>query len=516
MKQLDFERRLGAADLARCSGGAAVVIALAFAAACSSAPKTRGQPAIPVKVATVSRIDAPITVTASGVVDPMQTVAVQAQVSGALLSVSFREGDYVRAGQILFRIDPRPLQAAVDQARANLSRDQAQAEAARRDDIRYQTLVKEDYVTREQADQIHATAVAQTATVTADQAALRAAEVSLGYSTIRASISGRTGSLLVRPGNIVGPSSGPLVVINQIQPILVRFPVLSQDLPLLQGAVASHPLPVVATKSDSGNVTETGELSFLDNNVDSLTGTVTGKAVVQNQSSRFWPGQLVFLTVDVGVQHGVLAVPSPAVLTGQQGSYVYVVDPRKLTVKSTSIVAGRTVGQLTLVDSGLVQGQEVVIDGQARLNPGSKVAIAGAGRDTTQGQTLPGALGDASGGGSNGGAPGSEVSGAGASDAGTSGRGARAGGGGGTAAPGTAAGTVTGARGGAGAPSPSVGGARGSVAAPASAAASGSPVQAPPNNAAALRAPAARTAPTSATTRPPTGGGGGGTGHSRS
>lgn len=341
-----------------------------------------GGGAVPVRVARAARIDAPITISASGVADPLQTVAVTAQVSGALESVAFAEGQFVAKGAVLFRIDPRPLQASLDQARAALARDRAQAVAAERNDTRYQTLVREDYVTREQADQIHATAEAQAALVVADEAAVRSAELNLAYATIRAPIAGRTGRVLVRAGNIVGPSTGPLVVINQLQPIQVRFPVLSQDLPMLQGALAAHPLTVTATKSDSGNATERGQLTFLDNAIDSLTGTVTGKAVLQNRANHFWPGQLVFLTVDVGVQRNALAVPSTAVLTGQQGAYVYVVDPQKQTTASRNITTSRTVGDMTLVASGLRDGEEVVTDGQSRLSPGSKVTIMAPAGDT--------------------------------------------------------------------------------------------------------------------------------------
>jgi multidrug efflux system membrane fusion protein len=368
--------------------------------------------ATPVRVADVRKTDEPITIIASGVVDPMQTVSVTAQISGVLQTVAFREGQTVKKGDILFRVDPRSLQAAVDQAQANLTRDRAQADAAQRNDVRYQTLVKQDYVAREEADQIHATAAAAVAVVAADEAALRSARVNLGFSTIRAPIAGRTGSLLTRVGNVVGPSTGPIVVINQIQPILVRFPVLSQDLPLLQSAVAQHPLPVRATKADSGNTSESGTLSFLDNAVDSLTGTATGKAVVQNSGGRFWPGQLVSLGVDVGVQRGVLTVPTTAVLTGQQGAYVYVVDQQKQTVQTRKVTADRAIGDVTIIANGLREGEEVVIDGQSRLSPGSKISIVAPGKDTAQGVTV-GSSGNAAGNGAAGGevAPGFNASG---------------------------------------------------------------------------------------------------------
>jgi multidrug efflux system membrane fusion protein len=330
---------------------------------------------------------------ASGIVEPVQTVSVTTQVSGSLLDVLFKEGDFVQAGQILFRIDPRPLQAALDQANAVLARDVAQADAGRKDDERYTKLADMGYVSRSQADQMHATALAQAATVAADRAALRSAEVSLGFTTIHAPIAGRTGGLLVRRGNNVSPGSTPLVVINQISPVLVRFPVLDQDFGSVQRAVATHPLHVTAMSSDSSNSSDSGQLSFLDNAVDSTTGTVTGKAMFPNTARRLWPGQLVFLTVELDVQHGVLAVPTEAVQTGQQGTYVFVVDP-KMTVESRAVTPGIQVGDLTVVQQGLVAGERVVTDGQSRLNAGARVAILPNGADSSG--TQVGATGSAS------------------------------------------------------------------------------------------------------------------------
>jgi multidrug efflux system membrane fusion protein len=355
--------------------------ALVNCVACSDAPPKRPAQATPVRVAPVVRVDAPVDILASGVVEPAQTVSVTTQVAGSLLDVLFKEGDFVQAGQILFRIDPRPLEAAVDQARAVLARDQAQADAAKKDDERYGKLADMGYVSRSQADQMHATAVAQRASVAADEAALRSAQVSLGFTTIRAPIAGRTGGLLVRRGNNVSPGGSPLVVINQISPVLVRFPVLSQDFAALQRAVAKHPLHVKAVSSDSTDETDEGQLSFLDNAVDSLTGTVTGKAAFPNSGRRLWPGELVFLTVNLDVQRGVLAVPTDAVLTGQQGTYVFVVD-QKLTAQTRPVVAGIAMNDLTVIQKGVAAGERVVIDGQSRLNSGGKVSILGTGTDT--------------------------------------------------------------------------------------------------------------------------------------
>lgn len=339
--------------------------------------------ATPVQVASVVRVDAPIDVSGSGIVSPLQTVAVTAQVSAALLEVLFKEGDVVRQGQPLFRLDPRSFQDAVDQQKAILARDEAQAEAARREDVRYQALVAQDFVSHEQADQVHATALAQNATLVADRAAVRNAEVNLGYTTIRAPISGRTGGLLVRKGNIVAGNTGPLVVIDQLQPILVRFPVLAQDRGLLQGAVVAHPLPVSATKADSSGFKQNGQLTFVDNQADSLTGMIIGKAQFQNTGNLFWPGDLVFLTVHVGTQRGVLEVPSSAVLTGQQGTFVYVVNAAKGTANTRTVAVDRAVGDTTIIDRGLLVGELVVVDGQSRLNPGSRVAIIRPGGDTS-------------------------------------------------------------------------------------------------------------------------------------
>ncbi|MFI5229966.1 MAG: efflux RND transporter periplasmic adaptor subunit, partial [Gemmatimonadales bacterium] len=364
------------------------------AVSCGKSAAARKPPSTPVRVAVATRINAPVTVLASGVVEPMQTVAVTTQVSGSLLDVLFAEGQFVQKGQPLFHIDPRPLQAAVDQARAALTRDEAQAEAARRDDVRYKTLADMGYVSRSQSDQMHATSQAQAATVQADRAAVRAAQVNLGFATVRAPIDGRTGSLLVRRGNNVSPNGGPLVVINQLSPVLVRFPVLESDFPSMQAAVAAHSLPVSAASSDSTMTTEQGQLTFLDNAVDSLTGTVTGKASFANASHRLWPGELVFLTIQLRVEAGAIAIPTDAILTGQQGPYVFVVDSAN-AASMRPVLPGIQVSDLTVVQRGVSAGERVVIDGQSRLNSGSRVAVISTGTDTgATGQTSEAAAGD--------------------------------------------------------------------------------------------------------------------------
>jgi multidrug efflux system membrane fusion protein len=288
--------------------------------------------------------------------------------------VQFQEGDEVRAGQVLFRIDPRPFEATLGQAEGALARDAAQAESAERDAQRYRALVAKDYVTKSQADQAEATARALRATMQADSAAVEAARLNLAYSTIRAPIDGRTGSLLVRRGNLVKANADPLVVINQIHPILVRFPVSQPDFLALERRSAQGALPVRVQTADSLPLAEAGTLTFLDNAVDSLTGTVTAKAKFENATRALWPGEYVRVTVTLGTQTGALAVPTSAVLTGQNGEYVFVVDNAK-KAQVRPVVVNRAVGTMTVVDSGLTAGESVVTDGQSRLVPGSPVDV---------------------------------------------------------------------------------------------------------------------------------------------
>ena len=344
---------------------------IAVATACSTKSPEHAA-SVPVQVASATRVDAPAVVAANGVVEPVQTVAVEAQVGGTLTEVSFQEGQDVTEGQVLFRIDPRPFDAALRQAEAALARDRVQADNARRDAERYKALVAKEYVTQSQADQAQAQAAALSAQTQADSATIENARVNLGYTTIRAPIRGRTGSLLVRRGNLVKPNGGPLVIINELQPILVRFPVTDRDFLLLRRRMAEGPVPVRVMTADSTTVAEKGTLSFLDNAVDSLTGTVTAKARFTNASRALWPGEYVRVTAQLDVRNGAIAVPSTAVMNGQEGTYVYVVDTeRNAHVRTVSV--GQSVGDLTVIERGIEAGELVVVDGQSRLVPGAKV-----------------------------------------------------------------------------------------------------------------------------------------------
>ena len=358
----------------------AVSLALVMIAACSKSSPPR-RPPVPVSVTTVKRASIPYVVTANGVAEPMQTVAVEAQVTGILNRVTFAEGQEVQAGQVLFQIDPRPYAAALEQARAQLARDEAIATNARREAARYAALVKEGYVTGSQADQAEATAASAAASVAADRAAVSRAALDVANTTIRAPISGRTGSLLVRQGNLVKASSQPpLVVINQIQPILVRFAVPQSQFPEIQRYYrGGNALQVRATPSEGTGIPLHGTLAFVDNNVDSTTGTVLLKARFSNPEGTLWPGQYINVVLQLYVDPDALTLPAPAVLTGQQGTYVFMIDSAG-TANQRPVQVARTVDTVAVIASGLKEGEQVVVDGQSRLVAGSKVSIKGVAR----------------------------------------------------------------------------------------------------------------------------------------
>lgn len=357
--------------------GVGVGLTLSLTQACSKSDPPK-QPAVPVSVATAKRSAVPFVVTANGVAEPMQTVAVESQVNGILNRVTFSEGQSVQAGQVLFEIDSRPYVAVLEQARGQLARDEAQAANARRDATRYAALVKQGYVTTSQADQAEATAASAAATVAADRATVSKAALDVSNCTIRAPISGRTGSLLVRQGNLVKANSDPpLVVINQIQPILVRFAIPQSQFPDIQRYYrGGNALLVRATPSEGTGVPLDGTLAFVDNNVDSTTGTVLLKARFANSDGSLWPGQYTNVALQLYVDPTALTLPASAVLTGQQGTYVFTVDSAG-KAKLNPVKVARTVDSVAVIASGVKDGERVIISGQSRLTPGSKVTIKG-------------------------------------------------------------------------------------------------------------------------------------------
>lgn len=346
--------------------------------ACSRGGKSAKRPAPPAVAVTAdsARIeDVPITLQAVGTVEPRNSVAVNARVGGQLLRVAFAEGDEVRAGDLLFEIDPRPWRAALAQAQADLARDRARAASAESDARRFAGLVEKDFVTRQQSDQMQAAAEAARATLQADSAAVESARLNLGYCVIRSPLAGRTGSLLVHAGNLVRANdTSPLVVINQIVPALVRFSVPERFLAEIQRGAGGGALPVLAVLPGDSTRTATGELSFIDNQVDQATGTVQIKAAFANDDRTLWPGQFVEVTLRLGTERSVVVVPVTAVQPGQNGDLVYVIKPDD-TVEARPVTVGRQVHGRAVIAAGVAAGERVVTDGQLRLAPGSRVRI---------------------------------------------------------------------------------------------------------------------------------------------
>ncbi len=356
-----------------------------LAAACTK-PAKPGKTTVPVTVTLAELGDAPYQVTANGIVEPLQSVAVQSQVGGVLMAVKFKEGDEVQAGQILFEIDPIPYRAALQQAQAVLARDEAQFANAQRDADRYAALAKRDFVTRSQADQAMANATALKAVVDADKASLATAQFNLDNASIRAPVAGKTGALLVRQGNLVRPNAtAPLVQINQIHPILVRFAVPEKELQLVQqysraGASLRATTRPSQDAAASVGVASVGVLSFVDNGVDTTTGTVTLKARFPNDDNRLWPGQFMPVTLDLFVERGAVLVPSVAVQTGQEGLFVWILDEAgKAQLRPVKVA--RAVGEKSVIASGLSAGERVVVDGQSRLTVGATADIKTPGAD---------------------------------------------------------------------------------------------------------------------------------------
>ncbi|MFI5234229.1 MAG: efflux RND transporter periplasmic adaptor subunit [Gemmatimonadales bacterium] len=350
---------------------AAPLLLSALGAACGR-QSASNLPPVPVAVAKVLRQDVPYELTATGTVEPVQTVAVTAQVNGQITRVAFREGDPVQAGQLLFQLDPRPFQASLDQARAVVERDRAQLASAEADEKRYADLAGKDYVTPQQLEQTRATASALRATLAADSAAAENARLNLQYTAIRAPISGRAGAILVREGNLAKAQGNPLVVINQLRPILVRFAVPSTAL----GAIRAHQTGNVTAHVDPvgpGGIGSDGKLSFVDNAVDSSTGTILLKATFVNATESLWPGELVNVRLQLFVEKQVTTVPSAAIVSGQQGDYVFVIGADQ-TASQRVVQVERSTGDLTLL-TGVAPGETVVTDGQLKLRPNATVSI---------------------------------------------------------------------------------------------------------------------------------------------
>ena len=351
-----------------------IAIAL-LAAAVGCGPRQGGAVAkVPVSVARVERRALPYELEATGSVEPIRSVDVLPQVNGTILHVNFAEGDEVAVGQILFEIDPRPYRAALQQAEGALLRDVTQAQSAAREAARYKTLAVTNTVTQEDYEAKQSAADAAAAAVRSDSATVAIARLNLEYATVRAPIGGRTGRLLLHEGNLVRAGSDPLVSIVQMRPILVRFPVPATNLPALRQR-AGQQLKVIAMPARDSASAVQGVLSFVDNQVDTTTGSVLLKARFLNRDGALWPGEFVAITLVLGMQNDAVVVPSAAVMQGQQGTYVFVVN-NDGTAATQPVTVERTLDSLSVV-AGVPAGALVVTDGQLRLTPNSRVDIRG-------------------------------------------------------------------------------------------------------------------------------------------
>jgi membrane fusion protein, multidrug efflux system len=354
---------------------AAFFLILLVASGCSkqqAAPAPRVA-AVPVVVAKVTQRAMPVQLTAIGNVGGY-SVSVEAQVAGELLEVHFKEGEFVHKGQLLLTIDPRPYEAALAQVQATLTRDKAVAANSRAQAQRFMKLLTDGVVSPSDADTSKSAADAGEATVAADEAALQTAQLNLEYCKIYSPMDGRTGSVAIKPGNLVKVADVPIVVIKRLSPIPVDFNEPQEYLPDIKKYMAAGPLRVVATVPNSSGRPEVGKLVFIDNAIDTTTGTIRLRALFDNSSNALWPGLYVNTLMTLAQQSNATVVPTQAITAGQQGPFVYVVQADG-TVAPRPVASSRSVEGLAVSDKGLEPGETVVTDGQVRLVPGSKVLI---------------------------------------------------------------------------------------------------------------------------------------------
>lgn len=337
-------------------------------------PAKRSVEAVPVLVGSVAQRAMSLRIEGIGNVEVLASVAIKSRVDGQITKMLFADGDEVAKGQMLFQIDSRPYVAELKQAQAAMQKDQAQLQHARSQERRYQDLLNKNFVSKESYAQIKLTADSATATVRADEAAIENAKLRLEYAGIRAPIAGQTGKIFVQEGNLVKANdTNALVVINQLNPIYVNFSVPEQHLTDVRKAMAADTLVVQAQQPDGTGIAS-GKLTFVDNSVDTTTATIKLKATFDNKDKALWPGQFVKVALILGEQKNAVVVASRAVLTGPKGQYVFVVGAQQ-TVDTRNIEVDRVDGADTVVRKGLAGGETVVIDGQSRLLPGSRISV---------------------------------------------------------------------------------------------------------------------------------------------
>jgi membrane fusion protein, multidrug efflux system len=360
----------------RAAALAAVALAgLVIQAGCQPpAPPPPAPRAVPVEAATAVEKTMPVEIRTFGAVEANLTAAIKAQIGGLLTEVHFEEGRMVRQGEPLFTIDPRPYEESLRQAQANLARDIAQSENAKKELARQEELLKKGVASQGEYDTAKAAAETLTAAMQSDNAAIARAKLDIGYCQINAPFDGRAGAWMIDKGSLIKANDLPLVTINQIQPIQVSVSVPQSDLPAIQKAMAAHKVIVQAYPAKQADRPETGELTFVDNTVDRTTGSIMVKATFANKNLRLWPGLYVDVVIVLEEQPHALVIPSRALLSGQKGDYVYVIGP-DMKVSDRVVTISRKLEDETVIADGLKAGEQVVVDGQLKLKPGEAVEI---------------------------------------------------------------------------------------------------------------------------------------------
>lgn len=351
-----------------------VLLILIFPTACYNSKAKQAPRAVPVKAGDVMQQNVPVQIPAIGNVETINAVSIKALVGGEVTGVFFKEGQDVKKGDLLFQIDPRPYEAALKQAEATLARDLAQAKNAEEQAKRYAILVQKDYVSKDQYDQLRANADALAAAVDADKAVVENNRLQLAYCTIRSPINGRVGSVLINKGSVVKANDLVMLTINQMAPIYVTFSVPEQNLSDIKKYMARGKLKVEAVIPGDEQRPAQGVLTFINNAVDTATGTIQLKGTFENRDRRLWPGQFVNVVLTLTTQRNAVVMPSAALQAGQQGQYVFVVKP-DFTVETRPVTIARTYNDLVVVSQGVAPGEKVVTDGQLQLVPGVKVEI---------------------------------------------------------------------------------------------------------------------------------------------
>ncbi len=364
------------------AGLAVVLVAGALVAYFSGDSRAREKPAAKgpapaaVAVAAALQQSIPVRLQAIGNVEAYASVAVKSRVDGQILEVQFREGQEVRKGEILFRIDPRPFEAAQRQAEAQAARDIASRDQAASQSMRYQELLDKNFVSKEAYAQYRTNAQTADATARASQAVLENAKLNLEYTVIRSPIDGYVGRALLAAGNMVKANDTlSLVVINQVKPVYVSFAIPEQKLADVRELMRKGPLTVDVAAPGSDKPLAEGRIAFLDNAVDQTTGTIKVRAIFDNRDAALWPGQFYTVRVKLYDQDNAILVPSRAVQTGPGGQFVYVVKP-DMTVEIRKVVVERSEGETAVLSGGTVaKGDPVVVRGALRLAPGAKVTV---------------------------------------------------------------------------------------------------------------------------------------------